>query len=124
MERPGRAVTLATPHCGSRAAERLARSHAGRRLLGRSLDHGLLGDAPAWPATRALGTVAGSLSLGCGRYVAPLDRPNDGTVAASEAIASSALDHIVLPVSHMGMLISSEVAAQAAHFLAYGRFRR
>lgn len=122
--RPGRTVTLATPHRGSRAAERLARTHSGRRLLGRSLERGLLGDAPPWPAARALGTVAGSLGLGCGRFVAPLDRPNDGTVAASEATVANALDHIVLPVSHMGMLLSPEVAAQTAHFLTHGRFRR
>lgn len=123
-QRPGRVVTLATPHQGSRAAEGLARSRAGRNLLGRSLEHGLLGDAPPWPASRALGTIGGSRSLGLGRFLAPLDRPNDGTVAASEAMAANALDHIVVPTSHFGMLFSSEVAAQVVHFLAHGRFCR
>ncbi len=123
-ERPGRVVTLATPHQGSRAAEHLARVPLGRWLLGRSLERGLLGDAPPWPAKRTLGTIAGSLSLGCGRFVAPLDRPNDGTVAASEATAPQALDHILLAASHIGMLLSSEVAAQVVHFLRHGRFSR
>jgi hypothetical protein len=33
-------------------------------------------------------------------------------------------DHIVLPVSHVALLWSAQVARQVQHFLEQGRFRR
>ncbi len=121
--RPGRAVTLATPHEGSRTARVLAETALGRRLLGRSIEQGLLGDVPAWPDGRALGIIAGSRRLGLGRFFARLDRPHDGTVSVIETACGAAVDHIVLPVSHFGGLFSRQVAEQVIHFLRVGRFR-
>jgi len=122
--RPGRVVTLATPHQGSQAARALANTPLGRRLLGRSIELGLLGDVPAWPDHRALGVIAGSRGVGLGRFLARLDRPHDGTVAAVETTCVAAADRIVLPVSHFGGLFSREVAEQVIYFLRQGRFRR
>ncbi len=122
--RPGRVVTLATPHEGSRAARALARTALGRRLLGQSIEQGLLGDVPAWRGERALGVIAGSRGIGFGRFLARLDRPHDGTVAAIETSCVATTDHIVLPVSHFGGLFSREVADQVIYFLRQGRFRR
>ncbi|MDQ3583058.1 MAG: alpha/beta hydrolase [Pseudomonadota bacterium] len=121
---PGRVVTLATPHQGSRAARALANNRLGRRLLGQSVEQGLLGDVPAWPDDRALGVIAGSRGMGLGRFLARLDLPHDGTVAAAETELSAATDRILLPVSHFGSLFSREVADQAIYFLREGRFWR
>jgi pimeloyl-ACP methyl ester carboxylesterase len=122
--RPGRVVTLATPHQGSRAAQAIAKTALGRRLLGRSIEQGLLGDVPAWPDQRALGIIAGSRGIGLGRLLARLDLPHDGTVAAAETELSAATDRIRLPVSHFGGLFSREVADQVIYFLREGHFRR
>lgn len=119
---PGRIVTLGTPHLGT-VAGRAVRRYLGGGILGRGIAD-LCADIPSqWrPLNRELGTLAGSKSAGLGRLFAALPEPNDGTVAAAEAILPSATDHIVLPVSHSGMPFSAEVARQTAHFLRSGRF--
>jgi len=119
----GRTVTLGTPHSGCAAAVRLARRRAGRALLGRALERGLLGDLPPWPAERELGSVAGSLNLGLGRLVPGVPRPNDGSVAVVETRLPGMCDHLVLPVSHFGLLCSRRAAAATLEFLAHGCFR-
>ena len=40
----------------------------------------------------------------------------------SETELPGATDRCVLPVSHLGMLLSDEVADEVAHFLDQGRF--
>lgn len=120
--RPGRVVTLATPHQGSSVAARLAQTSPGLFALGKSLDHGLRGDAPAWSGVRELGVIAGSRSLGLGRMLANLNGLNDGTVAVSEASLPNATDSVILPVTHFGMLFSAIVAHQVRQFLRSGRF--
>jgi len=50
--------------------------------------------------------------------------PSDGVVTVDETRLPGLSDHLVLPVSHSGMLISREVALQTAAFLRYGRFER
>ena len=46
----------------------------------------------------------------------------DGTVGVSETRLPGATDHIVLPVSHMGLLVSPRVARETGLFLQNGRF--
>ena len=48
--------------------------------------------------------------------------PNDGSVAVSETRLPGATDHITLPVSHMGMLLSARVARETGGFLVHGHF--
>jgi len=43
-------------------------------------------------------------------------------MAASVMMAVGATDHIVLPVSHLGMLLSARVARETGTFLTQGRF--
>jgi hypothetical protein len=43
-------------------------------------------------------------------------------VAVSETRLTGSADHITLPVSHMGMLVSPRVAQETGFFLANGRF--
>ena len=75
-----------------------------------------------WTQPRELGVIAGSTSAGLGRLVADLPVPNDGTVAVEETRIEGTTDHVVLPVTHTGMLVSASVAEHVARFLHSGRF--
>jgi pimeloyl-ACP methyl ester carboxylesterase len=120
---PGRIVCLGTPHQASRAANTLYRIAPGRWLLGRCIEQGLLGDIPPWKSTHDLGVIAGNLRLGMGLLIPGIPKPSDGTVAVQETVLEGMTDHIVLPVSHFGMLLSSRVAGQTVNFLKDGRFQ-
>ncbi len=120
-QRPGRVVTLGTPHAGSAAALRLAQQRIGRLLLGKSLDHGLRGDVPAWRGGREIGVIAGDLRLGVGRLLG-LTGPNDGAVLLSETRLPGMTDYRVFHTNHTGLLFSSEVAQASCAFLREGRF--
>ena len=118
-----RVVTLGSPHQGSAAARRLGCAGIGRRLLGRSIGDICAGLPATWPpASGTWATIAGSLEVGLGRAIARLDTPNDGTVAESEARLPWAADHVLLSVTHLGMLVSPGVAAHTIRFLRHGRF--
>ena len=119
---PGRVVTLGTPHAVSSAARSLSRWLPGRFMLGRSVDGGLLGGVPPWGARRELGSLAGRTPLGLGMILPDIPAPNDGTVAVEETRLQGMTDHLILPVSHFGMLFSRRVAFQVGYFLRHGRF--
>lgn len=121
-QRPGRIVTLGTPHSGSLVAQRLNHSSLGRMILGHSLDRGLLGDIPLWEESREIGVIAGTLSIGIGQLVPGLSRPNDGTVAVAETFLAGMTDHVEVHTSHMALLFSREAARQTCIFLKTGRF--
>jgi pimeloyl-ACP methyl ester carboxylesterase len=121
-QRPGRIVTLGTPHSGSYVADRMSRYSLFRRLLGCSLQP-LTGELPPWSGRRELGSIAGTLSVGVGWLVPSLPRPNDGTVAEVETRLEKMTDHVLEPTSHMALLLSKSAAEQTLHFLRHGRFR-
>ena len=122
-QKPGHVVTLGTPHTVSSAARELNRFPGGKYLLGKSMQRGLQGNVPPWPTARKLGSVAGTLRLGLGMLIPGIPKPNDGTVAVEETKFAGMSDHIVLPVSHFGMLLSKTVAGQTIHFLSHGCFK-
>jgi len=123
VQPPGRVVFLGTPSVGSRAAERAARFAPIAHLMGQSVAEELLRPQERrWTSPRALGIVAGTQRLGLGQLIAHFDEENDGTIAVSETCMPGATDHIVLPVSHLGMLVSAPVAHQTGLFLTQGRF--
>lgn len=126
-QRPGRVVTLGTPHNGSLIARRMQDAALGRWLLGRSREGALLGGLPPWPEGRELGVIAGTVSVGASLLipgmVRQLPRPNDGTVAVAETRLEGLADHICLPVSHTALLFSRPVADQVVAFLRDGHFR-
>jgi hypothetical protein len=121
-QRPGRVVTLGTPHQGSHVARWLATEPLLQWVLGHSGPWGVLGDAPPWNGSHELGVIAGDVHLGLGQLFPGLPRPNDGTVAVEETRLAGAADRIVLPVTHTGLLLSRQVLGQVLSFLKDGRF--
>jgi len=124
-----RIVCLGSPLLGCRAAAALHANPLGRRFMGPSLPTASVGATVAdWSdavtAAHEVGVIAGTHSAGLGRVFAGFDEPNDGTVAVSETRLPGIADHIILPVSHTGMVISATVARQAANFLDTGAFSR
>ncbi len=123
-QRFGRAVLLGSPVTGSRLARRARRSRMGAWFLGRSWRGGLDGDVPSWQgAPDRVGAIGGTWGVGLAHYVAgPLTPPHDGVVQLDETRLSGAA-HLALPVSHVSMLFSREVADATALFLRTGRFQ-
>jgi hypothetical protein len=121
-QRPGRVVTLGTPHGTSGVATQLAHPRWSRWVLGASIEQGLTGGVPPWRATNRLGVIAGDRGIGVGRLLTRASQPSDGTVAVHETRAERMDDHLVLPVSHSSMLFSSRVAVQVLLFLDSGHF--
>jgi pimeloyl-ACP methyl ester carboxylesterase len=120
---PGRVVFLGTPCVASRAAQRAGRFAPAAHLMGQSVAEELLQPHERrWAHARPLGIIAGSQPIGVGQLLAGFAEENDGTVAVSETRMSGATDHIVLPVSHLGMLLSARVARETGSFLTQGRF--
>ena len=120
---PGRVVFLGSPCLESRAAVQAARSRFVSALMGPSgADELLRPRERQWSFGRPLGIVAGTQSVGLGQFLADFEEECDGTVAVSETRLPGAADHITLPVSHMGMLVSPRVARETGLFLRDGRF--
>ena len=120
---PGRVVLLAAPVQGSLAATRMEHFGLARSLVGPLACEELVGRRERrWNGARELGVIAGDQSFGLGRFIAMFDEPNDGTVALRETELEGCTDRLVLPVSHMGMLLSSRVADECAGFLSSGHF--
>lgn len=121
-QRPGRVVTMGTPHQGSYSA-RIMNGVGLGFCVGRGLEGGLLGDAPAWTAGNRLGSIAGTLNIGVGLLFPGMQEPSDGLITVAETQLPGMSDHICLPVSHMQMLVDPGAVAQANAFFATGRFR-
>ncbi|HVO47306.1 MAG TPA: alpha/beta fold hydrolase [Steroidobacteraceae bacterium] len=120
---PGRVVFLGTPAVASRAAVQASHIRLLASLMGRSVGDELLRPRERrWSMDRPLGIVAGTQPVGFGQFVAHFDEACDGTIAVSETRLPGAADHITLPVSHLGMLVSARVARETGTFLRQGHF--
>jgi hypothetical protein len=120
---PGRVVLLACPSRGSRSAACAGRTQLVTRLMGKAVAEELLRPRERrWETDRDLGIIAGTRPLGLGQFVARFDEDYDGTVGVSETRLPGATDHLVLPVSHHGMLFSARVALETGLFLQRGSF--
>jgi pimeloyl-ACP methyl ester carboxylesterase len=120
-KRLGRALLLGTPALGCQAARQLDRQPWGG-LLGSSRDLWLAPFEQAVPGNIEVGAIAGNHAFGLGPLFTSLDGPSDGVVTVEETRIAGLRDHIVLHVSHSMMLISAEVARQAASFLKTAAF--
>jgi len=126
---PGRVVCLGSPLTGSRAANYLNEQQWAEDILGKSVPDAIINQtANDWAGHvaehRDIGVIAGNVPLGFGRLVASFEEDNDGTIGVSETRFDGARDHLVMPVSHKGMLVSADVADQAAAFIKRGKFLR
>ncbi len=122
---PGRVVCMGSPMQGSCAVDGIARWPFARAALGAAICDEVLSKKPRqWDGHRDVGIIAGSLSIGIGRLFADFQEPSDGTLLVSETKLHGAKDHIVMPVSHTGMVFSAEVAKQTALFLRDGKFKK
>lgn len=121
-QRVGKVVTLGTPHEGSEVAQQLIRFAWGRFILGKSVEHGLLGEVPEWHAKNPLGVVAGKGGVGIGRVFCDFPGDNDGTVAVAETRLTGMADHIILSTSHTGMIYNPAVSTQICSFIKQGCF--
>jgi len=121
-QRPGRVITLGTPHHGSEVAHFLAGFRASRWLLGKSTVRALLGGAPEWITEHEIAGICGNKRLGVDVLLRVIKGPNDGTVAVADCQFEAFKQVIILPVSHMHMLFAQSVAAQCCAFLKTGQF--
>lgn len=123
--RPGRIVCLGSPLRGSLAARAMAALPFGEEILGATIREAVLnGGMKEWRGAREVGVIAGTLATGIGVMLENLPKPNDGTVAVEETRLPGIKDHLELPVSHTGLLVSEVVASQTAFFLRHGEFAR
>lgn len=120
--RLGRVVLLGSPVSGSHCAAGLLRWPGGAAMLGRSLRDWLAAPLPRGPAGIEIGVLAGNRSLGLGRVIRGLPKPNDGVVAVAETRLAAGKDSVVLPVAHSQMLFSKTCIDQVASFLNTGNF--
>ena len=122
---PGRVVFLGSPTVKSKTAERVGRMPVFRSMIGRMVADELVQPtcgAREWRCERELGCIAGTRPVGLGRFFARFDEDCDGTIGVSETKLPGHSAHLTLPVSHMGMLMSRDVARQVGVFLDTGRF--
>jgi len=122
--RIGRVVLLGSPVGGSQIARTLAQQRGGGLLLGHSMDIWQSDVPHRIGEGMCVGAIAGSEAFGLASTFMDLPAPSDGVVTIEETRLPGLADHLVLPVSHSGMLISSTVADQVAAFLGRGTFDR
>lgn len=118
--RPGRVVTVGTPHSGLSVVRRLARVPGGRRLLWPGvLAAGDMVPIPV-PRGRELGVLAGDRSLLFGLLVP--DQVSDSLIGVAETRHPESLAHVTVHQTHAGMLFAGTVASHIDAFLQEGRF--
>lgn len=105
-------LMLGTPLRGSVSAQRLLRSGLTARMLGQSgqvLVQGLGELVPVVARHCRLVMIAGNKPFGLGRLLADLQGAHDGTVVVAETAHPALHEHLLLPVSHTGLLLSAAV---------------
>lgn len=117
-----RVVLMGSPCMGSHCASVLLSTPSLAAIVGRSLKDWLVFPRQQLPGHVEIGVLSGSRSLGLGRLIPGLPRPNDGVVSVMETQLPEASDFITLPVSHSQMLVSRACADQVAAFLRSGSF--
>lgn len=110
----GSVALLGSPVRGSRLAARVGRGRPGRLLIGRVAREGILDPERGWPRNLRTLVVAGTVPLGSG-LLFRLDRPHDGVIRVEETRVPGAESRSVR-TSHLGLLLSRDVAERIARF--------
>ncbi|MGD8484471.1 MAG: alpha/beta hydrolase [Thioalkalispiraceae bacterium] len=120
LAQQGKVVMIGTPINGSAVANYFARRKWLRWLLGRATEQGLLGNIPAWHASRQLCMIAGNRGIGIGMFLAKsvMQKMHDGTVNLSETTCESCQEYYVVPHGHFAMLWSKQVLHRITGFLS------
>lgn len=125
QQRPGRIVTLASPHGGTHVGERIAQTRFGRYLLGASVRQVLEQLPEQWVLpSRDIGVVIGTMPIGGGRLFSNRHGPGDGLLTIEESSLAGATDTVMLPIAHSGLPFSRRAAEQVCRFLMTGRFQQ
>ncbi|HTN94212.1 MAG TPA: alpha/beta fold hydrolase [Gallionella sp.] len=117
-----RIILMGTPYAGCHSGTTLAAQPVLAALVGRTFKDWFSLSLPALQTAVEIGVIAGTRSIGFGRLIPGLARPNDGLVTVDETRIAEASDSIALNVSHSGMLVSRTCAGQIASFIRTGRF--
>ena len=118
-----RIVMVGSPYGECYAARALARWRIGRWMLGKTVPQWLQCAKPPVPPGVEVGVVAGTRPVGLGRLVAPdLPLPHDGVVRVEETRVPGMTAYVEVPVNHIGMVWSRQVAQLLTDFLLHGRF--
>ena len=123
VQKPGRVVTLGTPHKPSYTAYHLPMLPFGHLLLGKSIENGLLGNAPKWDGSHDLGSIAGCLRFGLGMLISNVPLPNDGNVSIDETKMEKMKDHEIVYASHFGLLLSTKASHLCVEFIKNRTFK-
>ena len=78
---------------------------------------------PELPVGIELGSIAGNKPYGLGRVLG-LHGEHDGTVLVSETHCPNMRDHVVLPVSHSGIVVYRKTVESSGGILHDGRFKK
>jgi len=118
----GRVILLGSPCTDCETARQLGARRGGPLLLGRALHDWSPADGEAVARRVPVGVIAGTRRIGMGALLARLEGANDGVVRVEETQLPGIADHLVMRVSHSGLLLSGRVADQVLRFLRDGRF--
>lgn len=119
----GNIIMLGTPINGSRFANKLRPFPIINKVLANSMKQGLSGkEIPEWKTEYQWGMIAGQARFGLAIIIGGLPEKSDGTVMLKETQHRNIDEHIILPISHTGMLFSKDVARLIAYFLNNGNF--
>lgn len=124
-DKVNRVVCLGSPLVMSSAAQNFSRWKLGRNMIGRTLPEAVFEEPlKLSDPHHEVGVIGGTVGLGLGLFLGKLETPHDGMVTERETRLPGLTDHLMLPVNHVGLVISRQVAAQSANFLREGSFQR
>jgi len=120
-------LLLASPVLGSDLATHLSQGRLRlfwRFTLGKSLEHGLLGDAPAWNIPTPVGYITARSESILARLIRRDAEPGDGLVQFTETHAEGGPVGSVatLDTTHAGLLFSESCCSLIDEFVRNGRF--
>ena len=120
----GRVVLLGSPVAGCSAAQAFEQQLTGKLLMGKSASLWKEAMPLRIPPRAQVGAIAGNERFGLGSMLVKLQGQNDGVTCVAETHLPGMADHMLMPVSHTGMLFSAQVARQCVAFLRDGHFVR